>query len=52
MKELIHLPRLTLPEAMAKARLSLREFDTLVIDVRGSEMEILMGIFCLETQFT
>lgn len=51
MEGVIRLPQLTLPEAMAKARLSLQGFDTLVMDVQGSELEILKGIPNLQNHF-
>lgn len=47
----ITLPKLTLPEALNKAGHSLKDFDTLIMDVQGSEMEILRGIPFLEKKF-
>lgn len=51
MERVIRLPQLTLPEAMSKARLSFQGFDTLVMDVQGSELEILKGIPNLQSIF-
>lgn len=51
MEGVIRPPQLALPEAIAKARLSLQGFDTLVMDVRGSKLEILKGIPNLRNHF-
>ena len=48
---MVRLPQLTLPEAMKKAGLFLQGFDTLVMDVQGSELEILKGLPNLQRIF-
>jgi len=51
MERVVRIPQLTLPEATAKARRSIQDFDTLVMDVQGSELEILRGIPDLRSIF-
>ena len=51
MNRSLKLPKITLPEALANSGIPPKQFDTLVMDVQGAELEILMGIPRLEEQF-
>lgn len=45
------LTKLTLPQALAQAGISLASYDTLILDVQGAEMGILQGIGHLPNHF-
>ena len=51
MRETIYLPRFTLPQAMIKNHVSSLDYDTLIMDVQGAEMDVLRGIPDLSRRF-
>jgi len=51
MGEKLSLPKYTLPQALLQAGLSMSDFDTLILDVQGAEMEILKGIPQIQKYF-
>jgi FkbM family methyltransferase len=52
MKRKIMLPQLTLPDLLSRAGFRLEEYDTLVLDVQGAELDIIKGIPLLADNFS
>jgi FkbM family methyltransferase len=52
MYEKIYLPKVTLPELLVKENIAISDYDTLIMDVQGSELDILRGIPDLPQIFT
>ena len=47
----MYLPQSTLPQLLDEAGISMQSYDTLVMDVQGSELEILKGVPDLSKRF-